>query len=561
MPQVRFTPDATTQPKSKVRFTPVQFTPDEPVPPPAPAPGMLGSIQNKITDYAVRSGQGFLEGAKGIAGMGIPQSIPQALGAAFLGPAGLITAQMIEGQLGQAQQASQAAEQGRTAEALGYSAGAAIPVVGPMLTHISERLGKRETPELAGELGAQLAFGALTGGAIKGEPVRTFRRGLRLDTKAKSQITKAFMPPVKDARWEQSLDRATPELAEQARISGGDPKNPIPSSWDLLGLLRGAKKRLWSEREKALAPYRPVIRVSAETVAKAYEEGITALLKETDPAAASTLQAKANSIRFESDGITRRTYPLRQAERMLKDVNTEVHKYYRKGPLEQLSVSDASELARLVRIGENVRGEIYSKAKAVGGGEVAELMRRYGALSDMELYADPLARHIQRYGGKDIAAMSTETLLDAAAGSIYSRSGGLIRGARGIKRITQKGPDELISAGFKRLGRYRPYTPVATGGPPQPGSPWQWSPLQKQLPRGAYQMPPASPSRGMQYEGQFPLEGQTAPKVAPKTLQEMFGSQPGGYVPPGPASSINIYSVLRDFLDRLKQTGQLPPTP
>ena len=537
-----------------VSTTPTQglITTNAPTPVPE-APGLFQQAAQTQSDIAMRTAKGFGRGIAGLATQMTPTSIPQGVAGLFLGPAGLVTQKAVEAQFGEAQKARQAAEQGRTPEALAYSATAGIPVAGPLLSHIGESIGRGEIPELIGEGTAIAATGGALKGITKGAPVRSLRRTIKLDTQAKGELTKIFQPPDKDARFEQNITRAVPEIAEEARLKGGNPKNPVPSTWDFLGLLRSAKRRLWTEREQFIGPHRPAIQISGDALAKAIREGETSLMRQDNPAAVTALQNKAKL--YEG-----KKYSLKEAESLLKDLNLELHEYYKKGPLDKLTISEAKEVSRLRRMSESLRNEIYSKVDAMAGPGVAELMKRYGSLSDLELYADPLVRRIQRYGGKDLLNMTAEAVMDTAAGGIYSKSGAIVRGMRGVSRLIKGTLDDRLATSFKRLGRYQRFAPTPVtkpikgalparaGGPfplPVTATP-RYAPAEpfavlramfepkaadpKLLPAGppaAFPQPPRGSYRGMEFEGAFPLEGQVSPEPIPRTPPPAYSS---GYV-------------------------------
>lgn len=372
------------------------------------------------------------------------------------------------------QRAAVASREGETLESLLYRGAGAVPFLGPMLAGKVEQAQTEGIPEAVGASLTDLALMNVGPKSVKKGVGALDRlnatRPARLDANAFTKITKVLKPSNKDFQFERNMNLAVPEIAEQARIVKTDPKNPVPSVTKMHELMLGAKERLRGTYEQYIAPYRDSIEIDgATTVGPAIRKTITAKMRRERPAQVKSIEAIAD--RYST------TIRLPEAETLLENVNRDLATFYRKDRLGQANAAETQTAARNIALAETLRKEIYNKVNQVAGPGIADIQRRYGAIRSLETYTEPLHIDIQRFGGKNIPAMASETAADVAAGGIYSRAGALVRGGRGIIQMIKPGPDENIASAFRRLGRLQANTPTPTPKPNLPQLPMGSEPI------------------------------------------------------------------------------------
>lgn len=409
--------------------------------------------------------------------------------------------------------ARSAAEQGKTAESMWHSATAGIPLAGPVIAQLGGLVAEGKPGEAVGTglgmwLTGKAAGRLITRTAIPKKGYITPRdlttENLGMPVESYRQIIDAIDPNIRDTRIERGLGTSSSYIVEEARnvvmemeaaktgrtvaqmTPGGRvaamrkaEANPVPTVADYVGLQRRAFKRIAQIREQFLAPIRDYVQFTGDALTDKVNAllGSKPYMRMVDKGGTKTLRALAEENRG-------KIYTLAEAERMLEEVNGRMTNYHAMSKADQALETHRSGFLRDNTMAEFLRDQMYSKIDALMGPGFAEIQRAYGYMKDVNRLTEPLALDILRYGGKNFIGLTAEAAADALAGSIYSTSGGVIRGVRGAVRIIRKGQDQKIAAAFKRMSGMRP-RPIAPTPPEIAG----------ELPHGAIPTgPPPDPS-------------------------------------------------------------------
>lgn len=230
-------------------------------------------------------------------------------------------------------------------------------------------------PVVAGSTALLKGAGRATVGAIQGAKegglggaMTGAFRAAAITMPPKSMIVRALKPRNTMFRFDESLDRALPEIAATEPYLG----KPIRSIDDLLEAVKIAKQRAWTAYER-LTP--KGAQIDLAPVADAQIRAIPKTLHVENPKAVEAMVEKANQYR--------RIVSIDEAETLLREANAEIDAYFAQTPhgSRDLLLKNP-KMARVVARAKALREVIFDET---GVPKTArELKRLYGALLDVE---------------------------------------------------------------------------------------------------------------------------------------------------------------------------------
>ena len=191
----------------------------------------------------------------------------------------------------------------------------------------------------------------------------------------KTMLVQGLKPRATKVNFEQSIDRALPELKAVEATLG----KPIESVDELLTATKQAKRTIQAELDQLRGPQQAIGKqIDLSPVADGLEANIPRTLQVENPQAAQKLREAAQ--------VYRQPFSLDDVETLLREANAELEGFYAKFPPGQRSALTANpEAMALNARAQALRDTLYRALDDPGGGEAArELNRRYGALLDIE---------------------------------------------------------------------------------------------------------------------------------------------------------------------------------
>ena len=406
---------------------------------------------------------------------------------------------LVDPQIQRATMAREAANRGETGRSLGLSMQAGTPLIGPWLGSLADIYEREGAPKA---IGAAL-FDALTlklgGSTNKKLATRASELPVKKLAEGRQAITSFLNPKNTNYKFEYHRDLALPDIVREAELARAEmrptPKGPldtflnqfrqepplVPTGADFIGLIKRAKDRLWEARESAVAPIRETVRIDGNRIARAALEQIKPYMLREDKFAGFVEQMQSMAETYRGKQI-----PLAEAEGRLAKLNADLRVSYNRRKGNTALVEEGLPTQANDAFANVLRDEIYGKVKRVAGTDVADLMRRYGALSEMYDAAKPVVTEIERYGRPDLAGMAAETVMDILGRSVYSRASATVGGLRGLKNMFKPDLETQLARGmeaFRGTGATIPRGPADLFTPPN-----------KQLARGAIPLDTPDPS-------------------------------------------------------------------
>jgi len=190
----------------------------------------------------------------------------------------------------------------------------------------------------------------------------------------KGMIVQALKPRNSQVSFARDLSLSMPEVNAAAE----ELNKPIGGVRDLLDVIPAAKKKLWGQYQSILGPRRAMrATVDLSSVADAIDSSISRKLALQDPAHAARIQGLADTYR-------KGRFAIEDVEQLLRDTNNQLDAYYDKFPAAKRAAAARNpETAQLVAEGDALRKALYASFEDAGPAG-KELMRRYGALMDLE---------------------------------------------------------------------------------------------------------------------------------------------------------------------------------
>jgi len=246
-----------------------------------------------------------------------------------------------------------------TSMTVGAAAGAVLPFAAKGMGAVANRV-------------KQAAAGAQEGG-VTGALAGAVRNVAPPSSKA--MLVQGLKPRATQRGFEKSLDTGIADLAATAQETG----KAINGIDDLIETIGAAKKRVRAEYDAYAGPMRERgSLVDGNAVADLMEKSIPSKVKLEAPEVAKRLMERAQTYR--------RTFPLEEAELLMKETNAELDSFYGKYPMAQRKalLSDP-EAALLDAQGKAWRDAIYKTIDSdTQGASARAINRRYGALLDIE---------------------------------------------------------------------------------------------------------------------------------------------------------------------------------
>lgn len=254
----------------------------------------------------------------------------------------------------------------------------AIPAV-----TIAKAQGQEDTGSTAAFAMAGPTIGQLLNKVVsKGLPAAVAAKIPEVGLSPRQMMWKALKPYVRNRDFDKALDRAVPEIYEQARMMG----KTIKTVDDFLEVLKETKRRIW-------APYRKMLQeatdtVDGEKIADALEKSILKYHAVFSPKAVKKVSEIANVYR------ANQSISLSDAEDWLQVVNAQIRGYYNKypqmrnaaektSPLLKAKLTEAAELRAAINKAIDDMGGIVSRV--TGDPMSAKYFKEvYGGLQNLE---------------------------------------------------------------------------------------------------------------------------------------------------------------------------------
>jgi hypothetical protein len=278
----------------------------------------------------------------------------------------------------------------------------------------------------------------------------------------RQMMWRALKPYVRNRDFDQALDKAMPEIYEQAKIT----KKQIKNVDDFLEVLQATKKRVW-------APYAKMIgesadKISGATIADAIEGSVNDYHKTFNKKAVAQVGALAKVYRDKGE------ISLSDAENWLEVVNAQIKSYYEKYPQARTAIqkSSAQMKAKITEASE-LRAAINSTIDSMGGVVSAvtkdtysgKMFKQvYGGLQNLEQEAYRRVNVSKRLAPESLTEQMSKVHaagefvwgalrghpLEAAAalgkGLAYRKAGEILR--------LRNSSDYLLEQAFKNFGDY-----------------------------------------------------------------------------------------------------------
>lgn len=313
--------------------------------------------------------------------------------------------------------------------------------------------------KLLNKTGASKAAGAAAKGVL---PKKIAEKIPEVQQSPRQMMWRALKPYVRNRDFDKALDRAMPEIYEQARMSGKQIKNVD----DFLEVLQATKKRVW-------APYKKMVGESIDTVsgpkiADAIEESVSKYHTIFEKAKAKSVKKLADVYRKQGD------VSLSEAENWLEVVNAQIKAYYDKYPQMRQAAQKASPMlkAKLTEAGE-LRSAINEAIDNMGGVVSSLTKDPYSAKMFKEVYGGLQNLEQEAYRRVNVARRLAPESLTEQMSKVHAAgefAWALVRGhplqgaaaiAKGVayrkaaevikKRNTS---DYLLEQAFKYFGEY-----------------------------------------------------------------------------------------------------------
>jgi hypothetical protein len=278
--------------------------------------------------------------------------------------------------LGLIPKAGSAIGSGLTKAGLGY-AGLVAPNLGTTPQNAQEI--RTELPKLAGTVGSIIAPTKLSQASravgVGAEKFGVAREASQIK-KAGTEIKKVAPPQPKELNYDQALNRATPYIAEQARLTPLEKKSDISQVRQTTELLATAKDRLWNEKITPQLEAHPNEVINGTEIAAEIRKSIPEYTKRTDPKLAQSIEDYAQTF----DG----NISLAEANSFIKELNAKTSAYQKSPPttkalMETMNPKLSSEITAV----NALRDVVYKKLGELGERNVIELRKDYGALAQI----------------------------------------------------------------------------------------------------------------------------------------------------------------------------------
>lgn len=272
-----------------------------------------------------------------------------------------------------------------------------VPIVGPMAAHMGRAAGAGNyvgavadaaqlaamTPELAesavthvvpkvasvaSDTGALVKAGATAVAEVPKKAAAVMMPEKFLGPE--DAITRAVKPRNTNTRWPSDIKTALSDVkaVEQA---------PVQNIDDMLDLIPDAKKRVWAEVEKLMAPAKAAgATVDGNSVADAMVDSIDKYTRLHEPDKVAAIEAKADNYR--------NPISLEDAEDLIHSLNKREAMYYAKNRVAQRQALGDPDTAASVAEAAALRGAIADRVSDFSGPGLEEAKQRYGALSNLE---------------------------------------------------------------------------------------------------------------------------------------------------------------------------------
>ena len=348
-------------------------------------------------------------------------------------------------------------------------------------------------------------------------------------------FTKAVKPASTNVHFDEVLNRALPEL----KVTEAELGRPIAGVDDALEATKLAKQRVWKQYEAQAGPAKEMgSRVDGRPIAAAMRASVPAKVRAQNPGAADAVDRVAAT--YERD------LSVQEAEQFLMESNAELEAFHAKYPPQQRSaVARSPEVAHTVAEAEKLREQLY-RTLDEGTGAVAEVKKRYGALSNLERELwrrknvaarqapESLSEQISRWqalgktakGVYKIVTMDPSGVGDIAQAVAGRKAAKYVKDLNSTDSLVRRGmeyfegsPGEIPAPvppnikGLLEPGAFRMPPPpdpsgihVTTGAPEQ-RNPGYWTPpMPKGLPAPALVTPPPADQSGIHITTGPPLQ-------------------------------------------------------
>lgn len=213
----------------------------------------------------------------------------------------------------------------------------------------------------------------------------------------RQMMWKALKPYVRNRDFDQALDRAMPEIYEQAKMRTAKGGAKVEDVDDFLALLKQTKARIWKPYEEFLAQHGKNT-INGNEIADSIIGAIKPrqVLKSTVMDQETGMETVAGSVKkvFEWANKYRRKMTLQEAEDYLQNVNAEIASYYNLYPkMRNAALESKPTIAGAVAEAEALRKAIYGKVDDIGkiveenGGSAIDakhIKQVYGGLLNLE---------------------------------------------------------------------------------------------------------------------------------------------------------------------------------
>ena len=185
------------------------------------------------------------------------------------------------------------------------------------------------------------------------------------------KLVKAGGPSVTDANFQQAIEKASPRLIEQNKLT------PIKSVQDLADGAHTAAQRLWTDTiEPQVARHANEV-IDGRAISQQIRSGIDPGMQDLFPDQAQAAADFAD--KFE------RPIPLSAASAYLKTLNAQLKAFYKLSPegRSAMGITDG-RISAMENAADGLRDQIYSKLEDLGEADPRGARQQYGALKQIQ---------------------------------------------------------------------------------------------------------------------------------------------------------------------------------
>lgn len=200
--------------------------------------------------------------------------------------------------------------------------------------------------------------------------------------KSQAEIKRVAPPTAKELNYDQHLQKATPYIAEEAKITKIDPNvSPIRQATEVVA---NAKERLWNEKIAPAIESNKNVMVDGGEVANAIRSSISEYTKKHDPNSVSALEDYARTFEL-YDQQGKKTgnvqIPIGDLNNYVTELNARTNAFQKSTPdVQALTENARPKIKGEVVAVDKMRELLYDKLDETGNPEIRGLKKDYGSL-------------------------------------------------------------------------------------------------------------------------------------------------------------------------------------